>query len=134
MNKISYLSLLPLLMLLAGNSGANAVPDLQQAYVSQGATRADAAAAEILWTREFRSADTGQGRSCATCHTDNLRQQGKHAKTGKVIKPMAPSVNSERLSDAKHIEKWFLRNCKWTLGRECSAQEKADFLAYIGGQ
>ncbi|MEA3244387.1 MAG: DUF1924 domain-containing protein, partial [Pseudomonadota bacterium] len=33
--------------------------------------------------------------------------------------------------DGKKIEKWFKRNCKWTLGRECTAQEKADFLAYI---
>ena len=44
---------------------------------------------------------------------------------------MAPSVNAARLSSRKQIEKWFKRNCKWTLGRECSAQEKGDLLAYL---
>lgn len=44
---------------------------------------------------------------------------------------MAPSANPERLTDVRKIEKWFKRNCKWTLGRECSAQEKTDLLLYI---
>lgn len=44
---------------------------------------------------------------------------------------MKPAVNPERLVDAKKIEKWFLRNCKWTFGRECTAQEKGDFLTFI---
>ncbi|MFK5970948.1 MAG: DUF1924 domain-containing protein [Candidatus Marithrix sp.] len=29
------------------------------------------------------------------------------------------------------IRKWFKRNCKWTLGRECNAQEKGDILKFI---
>ena len=31
----------------------------------------------------------------------------------------------------KKIEKWFKRNCKEAWGRECTAQEKADFLTYL---
>jgi hypothetical protein len=58
---------------------------------------------------------------------------GKHAKTGKAIEPMAPSVNPKRLSDEKQIRKWFSRNCKWTLGRECTAQEQGDVLLYLQG-
>ena len=61
----------------------------------------------------------------------NLTATGKHVRTGKPIKPMSPTVNPERLTSSKDIEKWFLRNCKWTLGRECSPQEKADLLLYI---
>jgi hypothetical protein len=44
---------------------------------------------------------------------------------------MAPSVNAARLTDQAKIVKWLHRNCKWTLGRECTPQEKGDFLTYI---
>jgi hypothetical protein len=70
-------------------------------------------------------------RSCASCHTSDPRNPGKHVTTGKAIKPMAPSVNARRFTDTKKIEKWFKRNCRWTLGRECNAQEKADLLSYL---
>jgi len=52
-------------------------------------------------------------------------------RTAKRIEPMAPSVNPERLTDPAKIEKWFGRNCEWTIGRDCTTQEKADFLAFI---
>lgn len=46
---------------------------------------------------------------------------------------MATSVNPQRLTDSAKIEKWFARNCKFTLGRECSAQEKGNMLVWLGG-
>ncbi len=52
-------------------------------------------------------------------------------KTGKVIKPMAASKNPERFQDSKKVEKWFLRNCKWTFGRQCTVQEKIDTLSWL---
>ena len=73
-------------------------------------------------------------RSCTSCHTKDLTAAGKHIKTNKVIKPMAPSSNAERFTDSKKVEKWFKRNCKWTIGRECTAQEKSNFLVYINKQ
>jgi len=100
-------------------------------YRSQGAKNFSAQAGERLWNKEFTDARTGDRRSCATCHRANLAETGKHAETGKPIKPMKPAVNPERLSDAKKVEKWFLRNCKWTYGRECTAQEKGDILMFI---
>ncbi|TBR21868.1 MAG: DUF1924 domain-containing protein, partial [Candidatus Nitrosotenuis sp.] len=36
--------------------------------------------------------------------------------------------------DPKFVEKWFKRNCKETLERECTPQEKGDFLAYLSGK
>ena len=57
-----------------------------------------------------------------------------HPQTGKPIKPLAPSANPQRLTDLREINKWLLRNCKWTLGRECSAQEKGDFLTWLRQQ
>jgi hypothetical protein len=83
---------------------------------------------EAVWYREEA------GRSCTSCHLDSPLVSGRHQKTGKVIEPMAPSVNAERLTDLKKMKKWLLRNCKWTFGRECTAQEKGDVLAWLNAQ
>jgi hypothetical protein len=110
------------------------VARLLKQYESQGGARFTAATAEALWTRDFRDAKTGEARRCSTCHSEDLRRNGKHATTGKAIEPLAPSVNPKRLTDPEHIEKWFSRNCKWTFGRECTAQEKGDFLVMIAAR
>lgn len=47
---------------------------------------------------------------------------------------MAASVNPKRYTKMKKINKWFKRNCKWTLGRECTNQEKGDILKYLSQQ
>lgn len=127
-----------LLMVLLGSSTfALAAPTVDQvlaSYRAGGAKTFDAQAGKTLWTKSYGVSDEGKERRCSTCHTEDLRRAGKHFKTGKAIDPLAPSVNSERLTDAAKIEKWFKRNCEWTLGRECNAQEKGDFLAYIRTQ
>jgi hypothetical protein len=74
------------------------------------------------------------GRSCTSCHGNSLHVPGRHEKTGKVIEPMAPSTNAQRLTDTKKIKKWLLRNCKWTYGRVCTPQEKGDFLSWLSTQ
>ena len=84
---------------------------------------------EKLWNSQFTV--SGQQRSCASCHTTDPRQAGKHIRTGKVIQAMAPSVNADRITDQSKINKWFKRNCKWTLGRVCTNQEKGDVLEYL---
>jgi hypothetical protein len=71
--------------------------------------------------------------ACIACHTENPAQAGRHAVTGKEIKPMAPAVNAERFTDAAKVEKWFRRNCKEVVGRECSPAEKADVVLYLTG-
>jgi hypothetical protein len=80
---------------------------------------------------QFFHAKHGAEWSCASCHTDNPAGVGKHAKTDKEIKPMAPAVNAERFTDAAKVEKWFKRNCGDVLNRACTAQEKGDFLTYV---
>ena len=110
---------------------ASAVSDMEAKYKSQGAGPFNAAAGEALWTKTFIDSKSGNKRSCATCHTANQTKEGKHARTGKVIEPMAPSVNSLRFTETKKIKKWFVRNCKWTMGHECSPQMKGDFLAFL---
>jgi hypothetical protein len=69
--------------------------------------------------------------ACSDCHTDNPAAEGKHAETGKLIKPLAPAANPERFTDMKKVKKWFRRNCNDVLDRECTAQEKGDVLAYL---
>jgi len=113
---------------------AGAVDELLSSYRSQGAVEFSAERGKEMWAKPVRHPRSGKEQRCASCHTADLRQTGKHAKTGKLIDPMAPSVNPKRLTDVKFIKKWFLRNCKGTWGRECTAQEKGDFLLFIQNQ
>ena len=108
-----------------------AVDALLKVYSDAGAGPFSAEAGQRLWDKTQSHNKSPAERSCSSCHTSNLSDSGKHVKTNKVIKPMAPSANIKRLTETKKIEKWFMRNCKWTLGRECTAQEKGDFLLYI---
>jgi len=80
---------------------------------------------------QFFSARHGGEWSCSSCHGAPPTGQGKHAKTGKAIAPLAPAANAERFTDAARTEKWFRRNCNDVLGRACSGAEKADVLAYL---
>ncbi len=107
-----------------------ATDELFARYKSEGATGFDAERGSKNWTKESKG-EGGETMSCTTCHGDDLSKQGKHHKTGKVIQPMAPSANAERLTDVKKIEKWFKRNCNDAWGRECTAQEKGDFLKFL---
>jgi Domain of unknown function (DUF1924) len=123
-----------MVFLLAGSAGmahADVVSDLLKQYQGQGASTFNAATAEAMWTKPFTDAKTGEARRCSTCHTEDLRRVGKHATTGKLIDPLAPSANPKRLTETEKIEKWLSRNCKWVLARECSPQEKGDFLVMI---
>lgn len=70
---------------------------------------------------------------CTSCHTDDPAQPGRHVVTDKAIKPLAPRANEARLADAAKAEKWFRRNCGEVVGRECTAAEKADFVAFLSG-
>lgn len=110
---------------------ADAITELQAKYKAKGAGAFSAVVGEALWNKSFTDAKSGKQRNCTTCHTADLTKPGKHVRTGKVIEPMARSVNSKRLSEVKKIKKWFVRNCKWTIGRECTVQEKGDLLAFL---
>lgn len=81
----------------------------------------------------FLATQTGGGEdtpSCTTCHTADPKAMGM-ARTGKEIEPMAVSVNPKRFTDTAFVDKWFGRNCDSVLGRECTAAEKANILAYF---
>ncbi|TAH48274.1 MAG: DUF1924 domain-containing protein [Betaproteobacteria bacterium] len=71
--------------------------------------------------------------ACTSCHGEDARAAGR-TRAGKAIDPMAASVSPTRYTDAAKVEKWFKRNCNEVLGRECSAREKGDWLAYMTRQ
>lgn len=102
---------------------------VQEARLAQPGFTASAARGEQF----YRAKHTGgkEADSCASCHTENPKAEGKHIKTHKVIEPLAPTVNKQRFTDPAHVEKWFRRNCREVLGRVCTPQEKADFAAYV---
>ena len=80
---------------------------------------------------QFFKSSHGGDWSCSTCHTENPTAMGKHIVTKKAIKPMAPSANPERFTNTAKVEKWFKRNCKDVVKRECTAQEKGDVITYL---
>jgi hypothetical protein len=103
-------------------------------YRNAGAGPFSQSAGRSAWTQQHPSSSGGDTRSCSSCHGADLTLPGRHIETGKPIEPMALSVNSARLTDSKKVEKWFRRNCRWTLGRECSSQEKGDFIQFMLSQ
>ncbi len=96
------------------------------AYAAQSGQAPQAARGQ-----EFFTSKHGHDWACASCHTDKPTVEGKHASTGKTIKPMAPAANPDRFSDAAKTEKWFRRNCNDVVGRECTPAEKADVIAWL---
>ncbi len=71
--------------------------------------------------------------SCTSCHTKSPANTG-HTRANKPIAPMAFSKSPDRFGELKKVEKWFGRNCRSVLGRECTVQEKGDFLAFMFSQ
>jgi len=116
-----------LLALAAGTAGAaDPLPAIQASAQASGSFKGFSAERGAAF---FRA--KGSDWSCATCHTLDPRKPGRHTVTGKAIEPMAPGVNPKRLTDVAKVEKWFKRNCRDVLDRECTALEKGDVITYL---
>lgn len=100
--------------------------ELLAGYAAQAGNAAAPARGQQLF-------NSRQGRewSCASCHGATPTGPGQHASTGKPIGALAPAANAERFTDPAKVEKWFRRNCNDVAGRECTAAEKADVLAWL---
>ena len=88
-----------------------------------------AARGQTLHTQNF-SGGKPDTPSCTSCHGKDTRSAGR-ALTGKIIEPLAVSVTPMRYTDPAKVEKWFKRNCTEVLGRECTPQEKGDWLTFV---
>jgi hypothetical protein len=116
--------------LAAPARAADTTPAGQLAHWStQAGTPGDAGRGQAFFNRKH-----GGEWSCSSCHGTPPTGSGRHANTGKTIAPLAPAFNPKAFTDAARVEKWFRRNCKDVLSRECSAVEKADVLAYLVAQ
>ena len=100
--------------------------ELQAGYTAQAGAPPAAGRGQ-----QFFTGTHGREWSCASCHGALPTQPGKHASTGKAIGALAPAFNPERFTDPAKAEKWFRRNCNDVAGRDCSAAEKADVLAWL---
>jgi len=116
---------------LAGSAFAADPAGLLAGYQAEARKANGAFSTSASRGEQFFTERHGGEWSCASCHGSPPTGQGKHAKTGKSIAPLAPAANAERFADAAKVEKWFRRNCNDVLGRACTPSEKADVLAYV---
>jgi len=72
-----------------------------------------------------------RARTSHIASTADLRAEFWQAPVEAFISPLAPAANPQRFTDSRKVEKWFRRNCGDVLDRECTAQEKADVLAWL---
>ncbi len=73
----------------------------------------------------------GKEMACASCHTTNPANPGKHALTGKSIEPLSPAVNNKRFKDIEKVEEKFTEHCNEIIGADCTAAEKANYIIYL---
>ena len=135
MNKIAYTLLVAL--------GVASLPAMADVASAQKLANKYAAFAKNIDPNAKPSAEAGKaffnrkllvrGKevSCSSCHTENPAANGKHITTNKPIKPLAPSANSARFSDLDKVEVNFEKHCMDILGKDCTAQEKSDYITYL---
>ncbi len=114
-------------LLVASLQAMAATPaELLVGYTAQAGQPANASRGEA-----FFKVTHGQEWQCTSCHGKSPLAGGRHASTDKAIEPLAPAANVKRFTDSAKVEKWFRRNCKDVLARECTPIEKADVLAWL---
>ena len=140
MNPLTLSHVLAAVLALSISGAAVAGPREDQLAAYAAAAKAanpafagfSAARGKTLHTQAF-----GLGKpdtpACTSCHGNEPRGAGR-TPAGKAVEAMALSVSPTRYVDPAKVEKWFKRNCNEVLGRECSAQEKGDWLAFMVGQ
>ena len=122
------------LLLLSIAAQAETPQQIGQTYAAEAAARQagftpSAKRGETFFRQRFANND--KMSACTSCHTDSPLNAGQHVVTGKAIRPLAVAANVQRFSDPAKVEKWFGRNCREVIGRDCTPAEKADFVAYM---
>ena len=125
-NRLFAIALAAALGAAASAAGAATPQGLLADYSAAAGAAPQVARGQQLFTSRH-----GREWSCASCHGNTPVQEGRHASTGKPIGALAPAFNAQRFTDPAKVEKWFRRNCNDVVGRECTATEKADVLAWL---
>jgi mono/diheme cytochrome c family protein len=133
MKRLLTVTVVPLAMMLATPVFAGPREDLLAKYAAAAKSSGfSAARGQTLHTRNFAGGKPDTP-ACTSCHGKDPRGAGRTT-TGKSIDAVAVSATPTRYSDPAKVEKWFKRNCNEVLGRECTPQEKGDWLTYVIGQ
>lgn len=127
-----FLIALTLSATIALSAEAGPREDIIAGFMAEGAGPANPANGEAMYNANYGTGKV-ETPKCQSCH-GATPQQGGETRTAKPIDPMAVSKTPDRFTDKKKVDKWFLRNCKGVIGRECTAQEKVDFLTFMAGQ
>jgi len=127
-------TLVSLIMGLSINVTAANIPNNIQQNASSTIQLSSFEKGKKLWQQKHVGKKPYAVRSCTSCHGSDVTLMGKHIKTNKQIQPMAVSSNPKRFTKKAKVDKWFLRNCKWTMGRACTQQEKNDISHYLKNQ
>ena len=83
-------AILAALALAAATAGAATPAEIQQSLEAQARSQPGFAGFSAARGAQFFKATHGAEWSCASCHTADPRDPGRHAKTGKPIGPLAP--------------------------------------------
>jgi mono/diheme cytochrome c family protein len=124
---IARLSVLALALGPALGAWAATPAELRAEYAAKAASPPSAERGQKFFVQKF-------GRdyeNCAECHGAVPVSVGKDLVSGKRLEPLAPAANPARLTDRARVEYMFRMNCKDVVGRECTAQEKADVLTWL---
>ena len=119
---------LPGLLCLAGAAAAATPAEILSAYAARAGSPPSADRGEKLFTGKHKG---GSFESCTDCHTATPTRAGRDQVAEKTLAPLAPAANARRFNDAQRVESAFRLNCKDVLGRECTAQEKADVTSWL---
>lgn len=115
----------------AGVVGAKQFADQYAAHVKgiDPSYKLTANAGRAFYVKKYTR--KGKEESCSSCHTDSPANEGKHAESGKPIQPLSPAVNAKRFSNLQHVEENFTKHCQDIIGRDCTPQEKGDYITYL---
>ena len=110
----------------AAHAQSTSPTQMLRAYEAEAGTRGRPDRGQAFFTTRH-----GGEWSCASCHGQVPTGTGRHAVTGKSMDPLAPVFNPRAFTDERRVAKWFRRNCKDVVQRECTPTEKADVLAWL---
>lgn len=124
-----FLITLSMAAMFAVSAEAGPREDIIAGFMAQGAGPADPAKGKAMYNANYGTGKV-ETPKCQSCH-GATPQAGGETRTAKPIDPMAVSKAPDRFTDKRKVDKWFLRNCRGVIGRECTAQEKVDFIAFM---
>lgn len=127
--------LLPALLIAVGTAAAaqtQTPAQILDSYAKKAGAPASAERGQKFFTQRFQGSNN-LFESCTDCHGSKPTARGKDAVSEKPIEPLAPAANRKRLTDPNKVDNYLRINCKDVVGRDCTAQEKADVLAWLVG-